>query len=62
MLRENVYNYTDFSFLLNGCCNFGSTSPFKNSVKNTPGYYDIYFIKQNIALKVDYHFQVCVDI
>ena len=27
-----------------------------------PGYYDIYFIKQNIALKVDYHFQVCVDI
>lgn len=62
MLRENVYNYTDFSFLLNDCCNFGSTSPFKNSVKNMPGYYDICFIKQNIALKVDYHIQVCVDI
>ena len=62
MLREILYNYTDFYFLLNDCYNFGGSSPFKNSVKSMHGYYDICFIKQTIALEVNYLFQVCVDI
>ena len=61
ILREILCNYTDFYFLLNDCHNFGVSSPFKNSEKSMPGYC-ICFIKQNVALKVNDLFQVCVDI